>query len=150
MNKIRFSELDLYTQDPDTYLEEITELYSKNEVIEAFVLLHGLAEYKMNMIWPLTIVKDGGSYVKVKYWGFNDILNLLREHDLINKNLFSNLKSLQKGRNQVVHYFGNKYMHKSNVKSKTLSDQFTKGKRALQELNKIHLKLFTEFIEETK
>ncbi|MGQ0377202.1 MAG: hypothetical protein ACT4OW_06845 [Nitrososphaerota archaeon] len=53
-------ELDIYAQHPDTYLEDINEMFSKNKVIEAFVLLHGLAEYKMNMIWPLSLIKDKG------------------------------------------------------------------------------------------
>lgn len=147
MAKENFGEwLESHTHDIESSIKEITKMYEKNEIIESFVLLHGLVEHKMNMMWVLSLIVDRGYYVKTKYWNFNEISNLLRESNLIGRHLFTSLLALNKGRNQTVHYFGNRFDKNAKIHKNTLNDQLNKGIHALHELEKIHSDLIDKFL----
>lgn len=133
MSKIWERRGDLSKKDPsDLEFREhqilSQKIFEDGNVIEAFIVLHGLIEIQLNNIWHAFVTTNGiydEPRVKPKPRKYSELTDLLYEFGLIDKKTHQNLTDFNAHRNLLAHnLFGNK---KKQTNPKENKDNFEKG-----------------------
>jgi len=121
------------------------DIFENKSKIEGFIHLHGALEAQLFAIWGLFLMSTlGEKFTRLgKFLDLKDSIELLKQVNIINQTLESNLLAFKKGRDNVAHLLSNKFM-KRTIRDKTLDDQFKKGVYAFKELIKARKELVKE------
>jgi len=141
MNKSIDTIPERYRQLPfDEYVARARNLYTKGEIIEAFVVLHGVLEVTMLSFWSIFVANVLGKLpqdIQFVEWEYNELVKLYYEFNLITDSQRDIFLDFRKGRNEAVHYLG-KYFN-SKIKMKSLNQRFKKGLKAWDIIQEIDL-----------
>lgn len=112
----------------DEYVTRAKDSYSKGEIIEAFVILHGILEFMLLGVWGgfvMEITKSRSYAIPQGGWQYNELVKLLYEFKLITDSQKSIFLNFHKGRNEAVHHLGKPFNGK--VLMRNLNQRFKNG-----------------------
>lgn len=111
----------------DKHVARAKALYSKGEIMEAFLILYGSIEFLLLDIWReyvsfMTASREFG--ISSDGWQYNELVKVLYDLKLINASERSILLDFKKGRNEVSHNLGKPF---NAVSIQNLDHRFKKG-----------------------
>jgi len=106
------------------------ESYKKGDIIESFVVIHGILEMELNIIWNTLVF----SVVKInprparKSKKYSELVDLLEEFEILDDDQCSILREFETGRNKAVHELATHM--KPNHSAEYFDDKFNKALKA--------------------
>jgi len=119
------------------------ELYEKGNIIEPFIMLHGILESLLTTSWALFLytVQDPKEPKPINgmLWNYKDSVELLYQSKLLSKTEKKILDSFREGRNKIAHDLMNFKGKKPNKKD--LDRYFNDGIKSVDLLGSVGLKI---------
>ena len=130
-------------------IEEAEKCFKHEFKGEAFLMLAGVLEFQMVLLWGIFLISSVGKKFNPHYdtLGFNTYAEILWQIGYISSPQRSDLIAFQKGRNTIVHYASKHLQTKEHPSDKILEDQFKKGLKISNELTNILTEKVEELIE---
>ena len=125
-------------QTLDQHVMRAKALYSKGEIMEAFLILYGAIEYLLLDIWVdyvrfMTATRE--YHYQREVWQYDELVRLLYDLKLINASERSILLDFKKGRNEVAHKLGKPFNDEISIQN--LNHRFKNGLKSSNFLLKI-------------
>lgn len=123
----------------DQYVTKAKNLYSKGEIVEAFVMLYGINEFMLLNAWADYVMYMTATRMYKKpregFWQYNDLVKLLYEFKLITDSEKSILLDFKKGRNEVVHILVKPL--NSKISMRNIDQRFKRGVKSFDIIERV-------------
>lgn len=122
----------------DQYVTRAKTLYSKGEIMEAFLILYSTIEHMLLNVWASYVMQMTATRqyrIPREGWQYSELVKLLHDLKLINDSERSILLDFKKGRNEVVHILGTEFNRKVTVQN--LNHRFKNGVKSFAILHKL-------------
>ena len=126
------------------FFEEAKKFYKNGDIIDAFVILHGLIHSWLENAWSYFRISVSGIddfAVGQKDWDYKDLVEIFHQLGIVNDSRRKTLLSFNTGRNHAVHHLSHPTKsHK--VSRKELGIKFRQGINAHKIAKDVHFNCF--------